>query len=51
MMPAVKVDGVGKFYRRYASRKDRLIEWVTNFKVARHEPRHWKDDFLPSSDL
>ena len=35
-MGTIKVDGLGKAYRQYASRWQRLAEWVLPFTQARH---------------
>lgn len=40
MSPVVAVQGVGKYYKRYASKRGRLIEWLTNDRFIKHD-RAW----------
>jgi len=39
-MGTITARGVGKYYKRYASRWSRLAEWIDGGSKARHE-RHW----------
>jgi len=37
-MGAIRVDGLGKFYKRYPQPSARLVEWLSWGRVQRHEP-------------
>jgi lipopolysaccharide transport system ATP-binding protein len=40
MMGAIRVEGLGKFYKRYPNRWARLAEWLSPDDIERHE-KHW----------
>ncbi|MYN39728.1 ATP-binding cassette domain-containing protein [Duganella sp. FT109W] len=44
MNGSIQVSGLGKSYKRYASHRDRLLEWLLPFAGARHETIHVLQD-------
>lgn len=43
-MSAIAISGVGKAFRQYASRRDRLLEWLSPFGPKRHTLRWVLED-------